>query len=197
MSKPNQKEKILEYIQDVYSENGYSPSLSEIAAHLNLKSKTNIHKQLQQLCADFQLVNSRGRYIPVSQDTDLKAAVAMVPLLGNVAAGTPITAVEDLQGYVAYLPRSGDGRELFALSVKGESMIDVGINDGDIVIVEKTPVVHNGEIAVALIDDEATVKRFFREDGRFRLQPENKTMSPIIVEDVTILGRVVSSMRYY
>jgi len=195
MARPNRQEEILEYIQTEYKGNDYSPSLSEIAAHFGLKSKSNIHQQIQQLCADRKLINSRGRYIPYSlyQTAD----VAMVPLLGTVAAGSPITAIEDLEGYVAFLPRFGDGRDLFALTVKGESMIDVGINDGDIVVVEKTPVAANGEIVVALIEDEATVKRFYRENGHFRLQPENKTMEPIIVRDVAILGKVVSCMRYY
>jgi repressor LexA len=196
MARPNQQEKILEYIQSVYNENGYPPSLSEIAAHLHLKSRTNIHKQMQQLCAENKLINSNGRYIPSLYD-NRKADVTMVPLLGTVAAGVPISAVEELEGYVAYLPRFGDSRDLFALTVKGESMIDVGINDGDIVVVEKTPVAANGEIVVALIEDEATVKGFYRENGHFRLQPENKTMEPIIVQDVVILGKVVSCMRYY
>ena len=197
MAKPNQQEKILDYIQSVYSENGYPPSLSEIADYLHLKSRTNIHKQLQQLCADHRLINSHGRYIPAALYNNGKADVEMVPLLGTVAAGTPITAIEDLAGYVAYLPRSGDRRDLFALSVKGESMIEIGINEGDIVIVKKTPVATNGEIVVALIGDEATVKRFYQENGHFRLQPENQTMEPIIVQDVVILGKVVSCMRYY
>ena len=197
MARPNQQEKILDYIQSIYSEKGYPPSLSEIAAYLHLKSRTNIHKQLQQLCMEHKLINSNGRYIPSSLHDNQKADVEMVPLLGTVAAGTPITAIEDLEGYVAYLPRFGNGKDLFALTVKGESMIDIGINDGDIVIVEKTPVAVNGDIVVALIEDEATVKRFFRENGHFRLQQENKTMDPIIVKDVIILGKVVSCMRYY
>jgi repressor LexA len=197
MAKPNQRAKILEYVETVYNENGYPPSLSEIAAYLRLKSRTNIYYQLQQLCETGSLINSKGRYIPSSLYAGQKAGVAMVPLLGTVAAGTPITAIEDLDGYVAYLPRFGDSKDLFALTVKGESMIDLGINDGDIVVVEKTPVAANGEIVVALIEDEATVKRFYRENGHFRLQPENKTMEPIIVQDVVVLGKVVSCMRYY
>lgn len=197
MARPNRQEEILKYIQTVYRGKAYSPSLSEIAAHFGLKSKSNIHQQVQQLCADRKLINCRGRYIPFSFYDDQKADVAMVPLLGKVAAGTPITAIEELEGYIAYLPRFGDGKDLFALSVKGESMIDVGINDGDIVIVKKTPVAENGEIVIAMVDDEATVKRFYREHGHFRLQPENRTMEPIIVQNVVILGKVVSCMRYY
>ncbi len=102
------------------------------------------------------------------------------------------------KGFVGYLPRSGRREnELFALRIRGESMIDAGIYDGDIVVVEQTPTADNGQIVAAMIDGEATVKRFYREKGHFRLQPENSSMEPIIVDHVEILGRVVSSMRYY
>ena len=197
MPRPNQRDKIFDFVAREYDRNGYPPSLSEIATYLHLKSRANIRVQLQHLCAEGKLINSQGRYIPANNHGGHEANVAMVPLLGAVAAGTPITAVENLEGYIAYLPRAGDGRDLFALRIKGESMIDIGINDGDIVIVEQTPAAENGEIVVAMVDDDATVKRFFRETGHFRLQPENKTMEPIIVQEVQILGRVVSSMRYY
>lgn len=124
--------------------------------------------------------------------------VIEVPVLGNIAAGVPIAAVENLDGFVEYLPRNErQGNDLFALRVKGSSMIDAGIYDGDIVIVEQTSYAENGQIVAAMIDDEATVKRFYKEKGRYRLQPENPDMEPIIVPEVEILGRVVSSMRYY
>jgi SOS-response transcriptional repressor LexA len=105
MAKPNQRAKILEYVESVYKENGYPPSLSEIATYLHLKSRTNIYYQLQQLCETGSLISSNGRYIPSSLYAGQKADVAMVPLLGTVAAGSPITAIESLEGYVAYLPR--------------------------------------------------------------------------------------------
>ena len=122
-----------------------------------------------------------------------------VPILGKVTAGAPILAVENYEGYVHYPKgiRPLPGGELFALKVRGTSMIEAGILDGDIVIVEKTPMAENGDIVVALIDDEATVKTFYKENGHFRLQPENKTMLPIIVTNLMILGKVVSSVRYY
>ena len=124
--------------------------------------------------------------------------VVKVPILGSIAAGVPITAVENLDGFLEYLPRNGGrGNDLFALRVRGTSMIDAGIYDGDIVIVEQTPYAENGQIVAAMIDDEATVKRFYKEKGHYRLQPENPDMEPIIVPEVEILGRVVSSMRYY
>lgn len=195
MARPSQKDRIYAFIESGYEKNGYSPSISEIAAYLSLSAKSNIHRQLQSLVQDGLLQNLGGQYVPVKSIKE--DAALMVPLLGNVAAGQPITAIEELEGYVAYMPRFGDGRRLFALHVKGESMIEIGIRSGDIVIVEETSEAANGEIVVALIDGEATVKTFYRENGHFRLQPENHTMKPIIVEDVAVLGRVVSSMRYY
>ena len=122
-----------------------------------------------------------------------------MPLLGAITAGSPILAVENFDGYVD-LPWNGSkysSEELFALKVKGESMVEAGIFDGDIVIVQKSSYADNGKIVVALIDDEATVKTFYREDGHFRLQPENRTMKPIIVDDVSLLGIVVASFRQY
>jgi repressor LexA len=197
MPKPSQKEWIYTFIENEYRSSGFSPSISDIATHLGLNAKSNIHRQIQQLVSDGRLINLGGRYVPTRLHEQERAEVAMVPLFGTVAAGSPILAVENLEGYVAYLPRYGDGRELFALRIKGDSMIEVGIFDGDIVIAEKTPVASNGEIVVALIDDEATVKTFYRENGHIRLQPENHELSPIIVKDAVILGRIVSSMRYY
>ncbi len=197
MTRPNQKERIYAFIEQEYKKNGYSPSIGEIAAFLGLQAKSNIHRQLQQLVNDDRLSNLGGRYVPTGLQEKDKAKVALVPLLGRVAAGIPITAVENLDGYVAYLPRFGDSDELFALTIKGDSMINAGIFDGDVVVVAKTPVVQNGDIAVALIGEEANVKTFYRENGHFRLQPENSGYEPIIVNEVMILGRVLASMRYY
>ena len=121
-----------------------------------------------------------------------------VPVLGRIAAGVPMAAVENLEDFVGYLPRNGRrDNDLFALRVKGSSMIEAGIYDGDLVIVEQTPYAENGQIVAAMINDEATVKRFYKEKGHYRLQPENPDMEPIIVPEVEILGRVVSSIRYY
>ena len=196
MARLNQKERIYNFIEE-YRKNEVSPSLSEIAVYLSLSAKSNIHKQIQQLVSEGKLLNIGGRYVPASLHQMERPNVAMVPLLGTVAAGIPILAIENLEGYVAYLPQFGDGSELFALRIKGDSMIEAGIFDGDIIVVKKTPVADNGEIVVALIEDEATVKTYYREHGHIRLQPENSEMSPIIVYEAIILGRVVSSMRYY
>lgn len=196
MARPNKQELIYQFIEEKYKENGYSPSIGEIAAHLGLNAKSNIHRQLQQLVKEGRLKNLGGRYVPSSQCNNSGEAV-MVPLLGRVAAGMPITAIENLDGYVAYIPRFGDGTNLFALTIKGDSMINANIFDGDVVIVKKAPSVENGEIAVALIEDDATVKTFYREKDHIRLQPENPNYKPIIVTEAVILGRVVASIRYF
>ncbi|MBQ1548801.1 MAG: repressor LexA, partial [Clostridia bacterium] len=120
-----------------------------------------------------------------------------VPLLGTVTAGQPILAVEEIEGYVPFNGAMSSDKTYFALRVKGESMINAGILDGDIIIAERTPEARNGDKVVALIEDEATVKTFYKENDEFRLQPENDYMEPIICDEVAILGRVVASMRYY
>lgn len=197
MTRPSKREYIALFIEQQYKVNGYPPSMNEIAEHIGLSSKSNIYRQLQQLVADGRLVNSRGRYVPAYIHEKQSSEVVVVPVLGTVAAGNPILAEENLDGYVAYLPRFGDGNDLFALKIKGESMIEVGIFDGDIVVVQKTSVSKNGDIVVAMIEDEATVKTFYRENGHIRLQPQNHELDPIIVPDVIILGRVVASIKYH
>ena len=123
--------------------------------------------------------------------------MARVPLLGKVTAGQPILAVEEVEDYVPYSGGGYQPGELFALRVSGTSMINAGIFDKDVVIVHKTPTAVNGDIVVALVGDEATVKRFYKENGHFRLQPENDAFEPIIVDEVSILGKVVSLVRYF
>ena len=118
-------------------------------------------------------------------------------IVGKVAAGEPITAIQNIEFYVPVPEQLKRGRELFALRIQGESMINAGILDGDIVIVNRTPVAENGEIVVAMVDDSATVKRFYKENGHFRLQPENDSYEPIIVDEVVLLGKVVSLIRNY
>lgn len=121
-----------------------------------------------------------------------------VPILGQVAAGVPILTIENFDGYLNYsTDRKYDRDSLFALKITGTSMIEAGIMDGDYVVVEQRPYADNGDIVVAMVDDSATVKRFFKEKGRFRLQPENSAMEPIIVDDVSVLGKVVACIRYY
>ena len=194
--RPSQRDKIYDYLRGFYRENGYPPSMADIAAAMGLTSRSNINRQLLQLAADGKLTNINGKYYPAQVAEQLR--VVMVPILGTIAAGVPIETIQDLDGYVGYLPQGHHRNcDLFALHVHGDSMIDAGIYDGDIVIVEQTSAADNGQIVAAMIDGEATVKRFYRENGHYRLQPENPTMEPIIVDHVEILGRVVSSMRYY
>jgi repressor LexA len=123
------------------------------------------------------------------------SSAVQVPLLGTVAAGKPILAFEDVEDYIPFQAGHEDASNLFALRVRGESMIEAAILDGDMLIVRRTPTVENGAIAVALVDDEATVKRFYKENGHYRLQPENSSMDPIIVDNCSVLGRVIAVIR--
>lgn len=174
---------------------GIPPSVREICAATGLKSTSTVHMHLKIL--------EREGYI--SRDAGLNRAIhiegseqaTQVPIVGKVTAGMPILAIEELQGYIPFSAHRQNGKELFALLVRGESMINAGILDGDYVIVQKTPTADDGEIVVALIEDEATVKRLFREKDCVRLQPENPAFEPIYTKDVFILGKVISVIRYY
>lgn len=184
---------ILEYIRDRL-EDGLPPSVREICAALEIKSTSTAHKYLGEL-QERGLIEKGSRLnraITLPDDRSIR-----VPLVGTVTAGQPILAVEEIEGYIPYRSRSLHSRDLFALRVRGDSMINVGILDGDIIIIRQTSTAENGDIVVALIEDEATVKRFYKEKGHYRLQPENDTMEPIIVDSVSILGRVVSLIREY
>ncbi len=197
----DREREILEYIAATIDKKGYSPSIRDIKAALNIKSTSTVHTYLQRLTEKEYLVKEDGK----SRTLRIGAAYTpsffgmRIPILGRVTAGLPILATENYDGYVVFPQESGkaDPASLFALRVSGTSMIEAGILDGDLVIVEKQSSAENGDIVVALIGDEATVKTFYKENGHFRLQPENPTMQPIIVESVEILGRVVSSVRYY
>ena len=146
-------------------------------------------------CQEDQGSGRKTKPIPKQAGAKGASAAKQVPILGKVTAGLPILAVEDIEGYIPYPDKSG--KELFALHVDGLSMINAGILDGDYVIAEKTPVAENGEIVVGIIGDEATVKRFYKEKGTFRLQPENPDFEPIISDEITILGKVIAVIRYY
>ena len=184
---------VLEYLTQ--RESSIPPTVREIGAALQIKSTSTVHKYLTELAAAGYIEKgdkmNRAISLPQQQQS------ARVPLLGVVTAGQPILAVEDIEGYVPYQGGHYPAGELFALRIRGESMIDAGILNGDIIIVHRTPAARNGEIVVALVDDEATVKRFYKENGHYRLQPENRTMEPIIVDSVLILGKVVALLREY
>ena len=193
MQKLNPREqKVYDYIAQTIRERGYAPSVRDIREALGYKSTSTVHMYLGRLEMLGYIVKDEGksRAIRLSDSTP---AVAGVPLLGKVTAGQPILAVENYEGSIPFVPHGGYERDnLFALRVQGESMIDAGILDGDVVIVNRSSYADNGEIVVAMVEDSATVKRFFREDGHYRLQPENKTMQPIIVKQADILGKVIA-----
>ena len=187
----NSQRKILDFIRNSLQD-GVSPSVREICDATGFKSTATVHNHLQSLEDKGLIIRTKGtnRSIRLSEDT-----TAQIPVLGRVTAGVPILAVEDVEGYLPISEKIRRGRELFALRVVGESMINAGILDNDIVVVHKTPVAENGQIVVAMIDDEATVKRFYKEDGHFRLQPENDAFRPIISDDCCVLGQVISVVR--
>lgn len=193
----DREEEILEYIAKTIFSRGYSPSVRDIKTALGIKSTSTVHTYLQRLSEKGYLSKEDGksRTIRLGAAYTPPSMPGRIPILGRVTAGQPILATENYEGYVSF-PQEGRA-ELFALRVAGESMIEAGILDGDLVVVEKQSTADNGDIVVALLGDEATVKTFYKENGRFRLQPENKTMAPIVVDQVEILGRVISSLRYY
>ena len=192
--------KILAYIEKATLQKGYPPSVREICDATGLKSTSTVHGQLIRLEKKGLLYRDsmKPRAISVPSDHQMyRTEMINVPIVGRVSAGSPILATENIEDYIA-LPQSmlGEG-EHYVLGVRGESMIEAGIMDGDYVVVRKQPTAYNGDIVVAMVEDDATVKRFYRENGHFRLQPENSTMEPIIVSEVTILGKVVSLYRIF
>lgn len=189
------QERILEYLKERMG-SGMSPTVREIGQVVGLKSTSSVQTNLDALEKKGYIVRDPllKRSIRVVGQAD---NIQHVPLIGQVAAGQPILAIEQIEEYIPFSGYSSSNKEMFALRVKGESMINVGIFDKDIIFVEQTPVARNGEIVVALIEDEATVKTFYKEKGHFRLQPENDTMDPIIVDQVAILGKVVALLRNF
>lgn len=196
--KPKEK-LVLDYIANTLNETGYAPAVRDICTALNIKSTSTVQMYIEKLEAKGFIVKEPGksRTLRVEMPGDSRKRYS-VPVIGQVAAGTPILTVENFDGYIDYSTEKNFEKDtLFGLRVKGESMKDIGILDGDIVIVERREYADNGEIVVAMIEDEATVKRFYKEDGRYRLQPENSEMEPIYTDTVSILGKVVALARYY
>ena len=195
-----QKE-ILEYIKSEILSKGYPPAVREICEAVDLKSTSSVHSHLETLEKNGYIRRdpTKPRAIEILDDDFnlTRREVVNVPIVGHVAAGEPILATENIENYfpipVEYMPNE----ETFMLKVKGESMINAGILDGDMVLVEEDSTASNGDMVVALIEDGATVKTFYKEEGVFRLQPENDFMDPIIVKNVTILGKVIAVMRFF
>lgn len=196
---PKQQE-ILEYIKSQILDRGFPPAVRDICEAVHLKSTSSVHSHLETLEKNGYIRRdpTKPRAIEILDDSFnfLRREMVNVPIVGQVAAGEPILAQQNIEDYfpipVEYMPNN----QTFMLSVKGESMINAGILNGDMVLVEQRDTANNGEIVVAMIEDGATVKTFYKEEGVIRLQPENDTMDPIIVEDVQILGKVIGVFRF-
>ena len=192
--------KILEYIEMTTLQKGYPPSVREICDATGLRSTSTVHGHLIRLekkgLLNRDSMKPRAMSVPALQKL-YGGEMTSVPIVGRVTAGAPILATENIEDYIS-LPKAmlGEGAH-YVLSIVGESMIGAGIMNGDYVVVRKQNTAYNGEIVIAMIEDEATCKRFYKENGAFRLQPENPTMEPIIVPDVTVLGKVVSLYRVF
>ena len=196
------EQEMYDFICQVQRRSGFAPTVREIQEALGIKSTCTVHSYLDRLAQKGYIKKSPGksRAIRTSEvESQVRSDTVRIPLVGQVAAGTPILAVENIERHIdfQFTGRAYNPGELYALRVKGDSMINVGIHSGDIIIVKKQAHAENGQIVVALIEDEATVKTFYRENGHVRLQPENDTMQPIIVKELMVLGKVVACIKYF
>lgn len=192
---------ILEYIKQEILNKGYPPAVREICEAVDLKSTSSVHSHLETLEKNGYIRRdpTKPRAIEIIDENFnlTRREVVNVPLVGRVAAGQPILAVENIETYFPIPTEFMPNEESFMLKVKGESMINVGIFDGDNILVQKQSDARNGDIVVALVDDSATVKTFYKENGHYRLQPENDNMDPIIVDECSILGKVFGVFRFF
>lgn len=192
------EDEIYQYISDYITDNGYPPTVREILKSTGFKSTSTIQYYLKKLEARglISFGGSKNRAIVLKNKPDA-GKTKLIPLVGTVAAGTPILAVENIEGYYPVPDEFRSIGDLFMLNISGDSMIEAGIFDGDKVIVEKTSTCDQGEIIIALIDDSATCKRFFKRDGKIILHPENETLQDIVLDDVSIIGRVKGLIRKF
>lgn len=202
MANPGKQQEILAYIEEYSNVNGYPPTVREIGEAVGLNSPSTVHGYLKRLERDGKLEkvegSSRALRITGRKPVTIRPTekeFLEVPIIGKVAAGQPILAEENHEGTFFLSMDFAQNADLFMLKVQGDSMINIGIFDGDYVIVRQQSVARNGDIVVALVEDSATVKTFYKENGHFRLQPENDDMDPIIVKSVSILGLVVGVFR--
>ena len=194
------QQEILEYIKSQILERGFPPSVRDICEAVHLKSTSSVHSHLETLEKNGYIRRdpTKPRAIEILDDTFNfnRRELVNVPIVGRVAAGEPLLAEQNIENYfpipMDYMPNN----QTFMLKVRGDSMINIGIYDGDFVLVEQTPTARNGEVVVALVEDGATVKRFFKEEGIYRLQPENDALDPIIVSEVQIMGKVIGVFRF-
>lgn len=195
------QEEILEYIKSQILERGFPPSVRDICEAVHLKSTSSVHSHLETLEKNGYIHRdpTKPRAIEILDDSFNfnRREMVNVPVIGHVAAGEPLLAEQNIENYfpipMEYMPN----KQTFMLKVHGGSMINAGILDGDLVLVEQSSVADNGDIVVALLDDSATVKRFYKEEGIFRLQPENDALEPIIVRDLQIMGKVIGVFRFF
>ena len=197
----DKQKEILEYIKSEILNRGYPPAVRDICEAVHLKSTSSVHSHLETLEKNGYIRRdpTKPRAIEIIDDTFnlVRREVVNVPLLGRVAAGQPLLAVENIETYFPVPSEYIPNEETFMLRVTGESMINAGIFDGDNILVQRQSTAEDGEMVVALVDDSATAKTFFKEEGHYRLQPENPAMDPIIVEDCTILGKVFGVFRFF
>lgn len=197
----SKQHEILDYIKNEILNKGYPPSVREICEAVHLKSTSSVHSHLEALERNGYLrrdpTKPRAIEIMDEQFNLTRREVVNVPLIGSVAAGQPLLTVENIESYFPMPSEMMPNQEAFMLKIKGNSMINAGIFDGDNVLVQRQPTANNGEIVVALVEDSATVKTFYKEDGYVRLQPENDAMEPIILADCKILGKVFGVFRLF
>ncbi len=198
--KQDKQKEVYEFLKQYTESKGYPPSVREICEAVELRSTSTVHGHLKRLEKKGLIKRdpTKPRALEIAEFSSIRKELIDIPIVGNVTAGTPILATENIEDYFS-LPMNyiKHDRDLFILKVKGQSRIDAGILDGDYAIIEKDATAENGEIVVALIEDEATIKTLYKEDNHIRLQPENKTMEPIIVEECLILGKLVGVYRSY
>ncbi len=191
---------ILEYIKEQILAKGYPPAVREICEAVTLKSTSSVHSHLETLEKNGYIRRdpTKPRAIEIIDDTFnlTRREMVQVPIIGSVAAGEPLLAQQHIENYFPIPTEYLGNKETFMLKVKGDSMINVGVFDQDMVLVEKSEVASNGDMVVALVEDGATVKTFYKEKDHYRLQPENDDLEPIIVKDVTILGLVKGVFRF-
>lgn len=197
----DKQKEILEYIKSEILNRGYPPAVRDICEAVHLKSTSSVHSHLETLEKNGYIRRdpTKPRAIEIIDDTFnlVRREVVNVPLLGRVAAGQPLLAVENIETYFPVPSEYIPNEETFMLRVTGESMVNAGIFDGDNILVQRQSTAEDGDMVVALVDDSATVKTFYKEEGHYRLQPENHTMEPIIVDDCTILGKVFGVFRFF
>lgn len=196
----SKQSEILEFIKSEILAKGYPPAVREICEAVHLKSTSSVHAHLETLEKNGYIRRdpTKPRAIEIVDDSFnlTRREVVNVPVVGQVAAGEPILATQNIDNYFPIPSEYMPNVQTFMLKVKGESMINAGIFDGDMILVQQQQTAGNGEIVVAIVDDSATVKTFYKENGYFRLQPENDFMDPIIVNEVAILGKVIGVFRF-